>query len=147
MSAEETRFTVVIDVHLFLIKNGNILLLKRKNTGYMDGYYHVPAGHMDGDERLIDALVRESKEEIDIAVNPKDAKLVHVMHNKSNNERMAFFFEVTTWQGEPKNLEPEKHSEVDWFDLKNLPKNIVPYAKSAINSYLQGNIFSHFGWE
>jgi len=140
------RFSLVVDVHLFLIKDGKILLLLRKNTGYMDNYYHVPAGHLEGKERIIDALIRESKEEVGIIIRPEDAKLVHLMHHRSNNERVAFFFEVKNWQGEIKNMEPEKCGEINWFSINNLPVNIVPYARESINYYLKGISFSHYGW-
>lgn len=140
------RFAAVVDLHLFLIKKDKILLLKRVNTGYMDGFYHVPAGHLDGSERLIDGLIREANEELGIKILEKDAELVHIMHNKSNNERLGLFFEVKNWEGKVKNIEPEKHDEVDWFNLDNLPKNIVPYAKVAIDNYRKEVLLSHFGW-
>lgn len=140
------RFSAIVDVHLCLVRDGKILLLKRENTGYMDGYFHLPAGHMDGEEKLVDALIRESREEIGVNIRVDDVRLAHMMHHKSNNERMAFFFEVKKWGGQIKNMEPEKCSEVAWFDLKNLPQNIIPYAKTAINHYKDGMIFSHYGW-
>lgn len=37
------RFKLVVAVHLILIKNGKILLLRRYNTGYEDGNYSVVA--------------------------------------------------------------------------------------------------------
>ena len=80
-------------------------------------------------------------------INPKDVRFVHVMHNKSNNERIAFFFEVKGWSGEIKNMEPEKCGGLDWFPLNNLPEKIIPYAKEAIKYYLSGVNFSHYGWE
>lgn len=141
------RFSAVVDVHLFLIRKGKILLLKRQNTGYMDGKFHVPAGHLEGEEKIIDALIREAKEEVGIIIKPEDVKLVHLMHHLSNNERMALFFEVKKWQGKIKNMEPEKCSQISWFDFKKLPSNIVPYAKTAIQFYLKDINFSHYGWD
>jgi len=140
------RFSLVTDVHLFLIKDKKVLFLQRQNTGYMDGYYHVPAGHLESGEKISDALIRESKEEVGITIKPKDIKFVHIMHHKSDNERAAFFFEVKKWQGPIKNMEPEKCSQIKWFPLDNLPTNIVPYAKKAIEYYLEGMDFSHYGW-
>ena len=34
--------------------------------------------------------------------------------------------------GIPKNAEPEKHSEMRWFDLENLPKRTTLPTKDAI---------------
>jgi len=145
--SDKVRFTLVVDAHLFLIKDGKILLLLRENTGYEDGKYHVPAGHMDGGEPITNAMIRESKEEIGITIKHKDAKLVHVMHSIDAKERMGFFFEVQNWEGEIKNVEPEKHGDVKWFDLNELPENMVAYAKYAIECYKKGQFLSEYGWD
>ncbi|MBZ1356405.1 MAG: NUDIX domain-containing protein [Candidatus Nealsonbacteria bacterium] len=144
---KKARFSLVADVHLFLIKNNKILFLLRENTGYMDGYYHVPAGHLDGGEKIVSASIREAKEEIGIAIEPEDIKFMHIMHNKSNNERVAFFFEVKKWHGDIKNMEPDKCGGLVWFPLNKLPENIVPYVEKSIEYYLKGINFSHYGWD
>ena len=143
----KVRFTIVVDVHLFLIKNRKILLLLRKNTGYEDGKYHVPAGHMDEGEPVTTTLIRESKEEIGISIKKDDIKLVHIMHSIDSKERMGFFFEVKKRNGEIKNMEPEKHGNVKWFDIDGLPKNMVAYAKYAIECYKKGQLLSEYGWD
>ena len=56
-------FRSPVAVHLFLVKDGSILLLRRYNTGYEDGNYSVVAGHIDGGEQLMAAMVREAREE------------------------------------------------------------------------------------
>lgn len=134
------------DVHVLLKRDNTILLLKRANTGYEDGKYHLPAGHKEAGETVSNATVREMKEEIGIDINPNDLKLVHVMHHLSNNERIGFFFEATHFSGEPVNMEPNKCSELFWADIHHLPENMVPYAKEAILKSLAGDIYSEFGW-
>ena len=54
-------FTSPVAVHLFLVQDGRILLLRRYNTGYEDGNYSVVAGHIDGGEKLKSAMVREGQ--------------------------------------------------------------------------------------
>jgi len=140
------RFKLVVDVHLILRKQDKILLLKRQNTGYEDGSYHVPAGHMDGNETVTKALIRESKEEIGIDIEEANVRLVHVMHNLTNNERMGFFFEVTKWSGQITNMEPEKCSELAWFEINHLPEPMVPYALHALTCYKHHQLLSEYGW-
>ena len=44
------RFELRSAVHLLLIRGGQVLLLRRQNTGYEDGNYSVIAGHLNGRE-------------------------------------------------------------------------------------------------
>jgi hypothetical protein len=37
---------------------------------------------------------------------------------------------------EPKNMEPNTHKEMKWFDFKDLPKNLTLTAQQALNDYL-----------
>jgi hypothetical protein len=42
------RFKLTPAVYLILVKERKILLAKRKNTGWMDGFYSLVSDHMDG---------------------------------------------------------------------------------------------------
>src|SRR6266540_5253109 len=97
------RHRVIVDVHLFLLNGDRVLLGRRINTGYGDNAYHPPAGHLEDGESVVAALVREAKEEIGVTIAPQDVHLAHVMHNSSGGGRMALFFEVRRWEGEPDN--------------------------------------------
>ena len=141
------RFTVKTAVHLFLKKEGMILLLRRVNTGYEDGNYSVVAGHLDGKESVTTAMAREAREEAAISIDPKDLKVVHVMHRtKDDGERIDFFLTTDKWQGEPIIAEPEKCDDLSWFPLDNLPQNVIPYVRFALEQSNNGVAFSEFGW-
>ena len=63
------RFQVSLTVGLILINEKNqVLLMKRCNTGYMDNMYAFVSGHLEENESLSDAIIRESKEEINIDI-------------------------------------------------------------------------------
>ncbi len=128
------------------IRNNAILLSERKNTGYMDGWFSFPAGHIEDGESITHGTKREIKEEIGVSVAVKDLRLVHVMHRKSNDIRMDFFFLVRQWKGKPENREPDKCGCLQWFSLDALPKNTIPYIREAIRNQQRGLFYSEFGW-
>lgn len=140
-------FKFVSAVHLFLVKDRKILLLRRFNTGYEDGNYSVPAGHIDGEEKATVALIRESMEETGIIINNTQLQMVHVMHRKSEEERIDFFFKAIKWRGSPKIMETNKCDDLSWFPINQLPKNIVPYVRAGIKNYKNKILFSEFGWD
>lgn len=145
------RFKVVPAVYLVLMKDEKVLMLQRANTGYHDGEYSLPAGHVDGGESSTDALMREAKEESGIILHKENIRMKHVMHRPSDmdrsEERVDFFFVATQWHGEIINTEPEKCSDLSWFSLQQLPDNTIPYVRQALE-YIQKDItYSEFGWE
>jgi 8-oxo-dGTP pyrophosphatase MutT (NUDIX family) len=141
------RFQATVAVHLFLMRDGEVLLLRRHNTGYEDGKYSLIAGHLDGDEPATLAMVREAAEEAGIDIAPVDLRFAHVMHRKEAleaDERIALFFAATVWRGKPTILEPDKCSELRWASLNALPENVVPYVRTALEHTLHNRPYSDF---
>lgn len=136
------RFPVT--VHLFFLRGSQILLLRRFQTGYRDGEYSVPAGHLDGNETVMAAAVREAREETGVQIDAKDIYFSSVMHRREGDERIDFFVHVHKWRGEPMNTEPNKCDELRWADLDSLPKNTIPYVRRAIQNHLNGIAFDEF---
>lgn len=141
------RFKLVSAVHLFLLRDERILLLRRFNTGYADGSYSVVAGHLDGDEAIKTATAREALEEVGIKITPTDMEVVGVMHRKSDDERIDFFVTARRWSGQISNREPHKCDHLAWVPLDNLPDNLIPYVRRAIDNYRHGMWFDSFGWQ
>ncbi|WP_249358005.1 NUDIX hydrolase [Nocardia cyriacigeorgica] len=134
------------DVHLLLRRGDEVLFGQRQNTGYEDGAWHLPSGHLEADESVIDALIREADEEIGVRINPADVEFTHVMHNSSSGGRIAFFFIVETWTGEPTNREPDKCTELRWFPLHALPDHLIDYCRTALGHIRDTKTFSVYGW-
>ena len=147
----EERPQVVPSVYLMLVKNYGILLSRRYNTGFQDGKYSFPAGHLSGgEETMKQAMIREAKEEWGIEVDSTDLKLVHVMHRRQQQpirrRRIDLFFTAKKWKGEPKNMETNKCDDLDWFRITSLPENTVPYIRQAIDRFRNGISYSECGW-
>ncbi|MBI2172903.1 MAG: NUDIX domain-containing protein [Candidatus Aenigmarchaeota archaeon] len=140
------RFMIVPVSHLILIEEGKVLLSRRFNTGWMDGNYSVPAGHLDGNETFLQAMIREAKEETGIDINEKDLRVVHVIHRKTDHERADFFIQAERWDGMPKIMEPDKCDDIGWFPVDELPSNTIPYIRQAIENIRNGVFYSEFGW-
>ncbi len=141
------RFKIIPTSHLFLLKDNKILLARRFNTGYEDGKYSVPAGHLDGNETFMQAMIREAKEEAGINLRPEDLEVVHVMHRKQpTHERVDFFILAKKWKGEPKIMEPDKCDEMRWVEFDKLPKNTIPYIRQAISCFRNKVFYSEQGW-
>jgi 8-oxo-dGTP diphosphatase len=147
MLHQSRRFKLISAVHLFLIRNRKILLARRFHTGYEDGNYGVVAGHLDGDEEIKAAMIREAREEAGIELIVEDLQVVGVMHRKSHGERLDFFLVAERWSGKIHNCEPHKYDELLWIDLDNLPENMIPYVRRALENYQANQWFDSFGWK
>ena len=139
------RHGIICAAYLVLINKNKVLLLRRFNTGYEDGNYSLPAGHVEEGESVSDTMVREAKEEIDISITKENMALSHTMHRlktDKNDERLDFFFICKKWDGEIRNLEPQKCDDLSWSDINDLPKNVIPYISLAIKDSLGGVAYS-----
>ena len=75
-----------VAVHLFLMKENKILLSRRYNTGFQDGNYSLVAGHMEENETIKQAMIREALEEANIILDSEKLEIIQVMHRKTETE-------------------------------------------------------------
>ena len=142
------RFRIAVSVNVIIAKDNKYLLLRRANTGWADGYYTLPAGHVDGGESLTAAAVRETKEGVGIDIWPEKLKLVHVMHrsNKEDDqERLDFYFLTSEWEGEPYLAEPEKSDQLDWLSVSELPNHTLEHVRNTLRKY-ESQLLSEVNW-
>jgi 8-oxo-dGTP pyrophosphatase MutT (NUDIX family) len=146
MSKNE-RFKIFIAAYLILSKEGEVLLLKRANTGYQDGNYSLIAGHLDGAETAKQCIMREAQEEAGITLKQADLEVVHVMHrNSPDREYIDIYLQADNWEGEPLNLEPDKCDELKWYPAESMPDNIIPEVKLALKNITKKLFYGEIGW-
>ena len=109
-------------------------MLRRANTGWRDGSWTVPAGHVEKNEGPVAAALRELKEEVGLIVsaNQLSEPLIYFYpEDMREHERVSLFFEVKNYSGTPINAEPEKADAANWFDEDALPDAMPPLLKRA----------------
>ncbi len=137
-------FLVVPAAYVILRREGQVLLQLRHNTGYMDGYWaSSAAGHVEAGESVVQAAARETFEELAVAVGPEDLVPVCAMHRTTDEggqsaERVDFFFATGEWSGSPVRAEPHKSAALEWFDLADLPPDVVPFERSVLEQLRVG---------
>jgi ADP-ribose pyrophosphatase YjhB (NUDIX family) len=142
---KELRNKATTVVYLFLRKEGKILIGRRCNTKYQDGYYQVPAGHVIAGELPTQTVIREAKEEIGVVIKKENLKLVHTSFREKHDDtgdRIDLFFESYLWEGEIRNAEQNKCDDLRWIDTSDLPSNLIPHIRIAAESLLRNRPFS-----
>lgn len=142
----EERYSLRCAVYMFFVKNNKMFLLRRKNTGWEDGKYGVPAGHLEPNETVLQAAIRETKEEAGIDIDKDDLQLVHTMHRKDNANYIDLFFNVKKWHQEPFLAETDKADDAKWFPIDKLPQNTLKHQKIAFENHQKNILFSEFGF-
>ena len=143
------RYRSIVDVHVILRREGKILLLRRAGNVYATGLLCLPSGHLEDGENILNAAVRETKEEVGIALAPEAMRLalsIHQRHPGTTHARIGFAFEPATWHGDPVNAEPHKHSELIWAEPDRLPPDTFGYAAAVVNAVEHGTTFVLNGW-
>lgn len=130
----------MVSANMMLVHHGRLLLARRANTGFEDGKLALPSGRLDTGESLEQTAHRELREEVSVAA--ADIQLIHIQHDV-NDGWIRAFFKVERWQGEPRNAEPDKCSELIWA-ARPLPDDVARYVRHALAHVWAGRPYSTF---
>lgn len=105
-------------VAALVIRAARVLLCHRSpDRAWYPDVWDLPGGHVVGDETPGQALVRELREELGIAIEippePEFARLVAADFD-------CRIWIVTEWVGTPSNLSPHEHDDVAWWSSPTL---------------------------
>lgn len=142
------RYNLSIAVFVMLLKGDELCMLRRSNTGWMDGCFSLPAGGLEKGETLSTAAARELKEETGVDAIPSELALAHTMHVWTENRSwIRHYFICREWSGVPFLAEPDKHAEVSWKNMSDLPEETIPYVRQAIEAINADESYSEYGWD
>lgn len=139
------RLKANIVIYLVLLRENNgtkeVLLQKRQNTGWMDDFYDLGAsGHVEEGESLLDATLRESFEELGIRIKKEDLEFKTFCHTCAE-KYINFAFATDKYEGTPEIMEKDKCSELKWFPIDELPKEIIPKSRLVLENIFNGKFY------
>ncbi|NUK18116.1 NUDIX hydrolase [Streptomyces lunaelactis] len=139
----------VIGAHLYLERDGNVLLGKRHpDSAFAPSTWHLPAGHVEH-EGARACVVREAAEETGLLIDERDLDLVHTLHMldpDSPQPRMQLVFAARSWQAEPLLMEPDRCTEWKFWPRDGLPEPLVHYTRVALAGIARGATYTELGW-
>ena len=143
MAEQRERFPVV--VHVLLEQRGQVALLKRANTGFMDGYYALPGGHQEQGESISQAARRELAEEL--GVEGEVEPLCVLPYRSGRHQGVNFLFRCSEWTGEPVINEPELFAELVWVIPESLPEPTAEWVRPALELAGRGDWYLEMHWD
>lgn len=133
---------------LLLNSNNEVLLLRRINTPFCNGCYSLPGGEIKRGETARETIVREARDSLRIVVKAQDLEFSHVMYRKCNEpEFFAVVFKPLDWYNLERSwYDNERYDDLRWFSLDQLPDNMVPAHRHAIEQIQKNIPYSEHGW-
>ncbi len=138
-----------VDAYMLLERGGKLLMLRRyPDAAYAANLLCPPSGHVEKNEDVVHAAIRETAEETGVTLKPEQVRCAAVVHHQGpgGQTRIGWFFAAAPgWAGEPVNREPAKHSALVWIDPAAPPDDIVAYTWAGLRAYQAGMPFAiHF---
>ena len=134
------RFKVPVGIFVIFRNEDKVLLQLRQNCSF-SGYWGFVGGHLDGNEQIILAAIREAKEEVGVDIRSEDLTLKTICHSNKGEEYIQFYFECCKWSGEIENKEPSKCECLVWHEWNKLPEKTCPYLKEVVKKINKGISF------
>ena len=140
------RLTLPVAVHVFLLRGHTVLLARRAGTGFEDGNYGPPGGHLEPHETIFEAAIRECSEEVGVGLEPTTLEVIGVTHYTSpTGDGIDFFFRTTRWTGEP--TVTAECGDLRWSPPDALPSNTALFVRRAVEHHLLTGVwFDETGW-
>ncbi len=132
--------TPQLSLDILVMRDSKILLSLLSDRWLINGkqVYGIPGRNIGFRETIGDAVRRNIKEEIDCAVTSYE--IISINANYEWENHFIGIGVVAQIKGEPKLLHPEDWVKWEWLDIRNLPSNLFPSARNAIESYRTNRI-------
>lgn len=119
---------------LAIVRGGKILLCRRLKAPEA-GHWSIVGGKVDHMERAEDAARREAEEESGLSIHStRFLCLSEQMIETDRQHWISLIYMTDDFSGEPRLTEPDKLSDIGWFDLAALPQPLSRFAADAVRA-------------
>ena len=124
--------------------DGMILMQKRDDGGGMKILYPntwtIPGGHREGAESLLEAVIREVKEEFNLDIAPPQCKHVFTFMLDHNTKEEVFICRV------PQHSSPElfEGAEMKWMSFEQIKQLELAWGKNKMLPQLEKKLAEHY---
>lgn len=127
-----------------IVKDGKILLGRRKKDGFGQGKWLGFGGKVEAGESIEEAMVREFEEEAGIRTKTFEKRGVLTFHYVDDPDMEVHYFEVLTYGGKPTESDEMENA---WFEFDNIPYDKMwPNDKYWLPMFLKKECFSGEFW-
>jgi len=112
-------------------EDGRVLLCRRLKAPEA-GFWNIVGGKVDSMEASIDAARREAEEESGLKIGAADFLcLAEEIIPADGQHWVSLIYLTRDFAGEPRLTEPDKLSDIGWFDLDDLPQPLSAFSVKA----------------
>lgn len=125
-----------LGVGLAILRDGKLLLCKRMKAPEA-GHWNIVGGKVDHMEPAETATRREAEEETGLDIG--EIRYLGMTEQRIEADRqhwISLLYVTDATTGEPQLTEPDKLSEIGWFDLDDLPQPLSVFTQTVL-TYLR----------
>jgi 8-oxo-dGTP diphosphatase len=125
-----------LGVGLAILRDGKLLLCKRMKAPEA-GHWNIVGGKVDHMERAEIAARREAEEETGLSIGPiRYLGITEQLIEADRQHWISLLYVTDDTSGDPQLTEPDKLSEISWFDLDDLPQPLSAFTQTVL-TYLR----------
>lgn len=136
-NAKEDQIERLVVGAIIINKNGEILLIKRKSDDFLGGIFEIPGGKVENKESILNALIREVKEETNLDVKNINSYIDKFEYSSGSGKKCRQFNFYVETNADEKKIKLTEHDTYKWINLDEIEaqNNISKELKDTLLIY------------